>query len=206
MSQTPNHLIPETDPVTEALSGLVGRNLYLMGHGSHPEAAAATMTEGLHSKHTELFSTVLGMESLSDDNDAVAHNMALLRQWPHLNSKYIVIVGVERLTEDEIPHRRYLQSIVQPREHGEEEDEQYGSPYVVPSRFVAGYFDMVSEKFVQNPDFNPRYDPNLLATTVNDEIRNERDTVDPLGHIAVGDETHRPISILPSDHDGSDVW
>ena len=200
--------IPESLPAAVALEELVNSNAYLFGHGTMSrESANGAVSDGLRSRHTDLMSTAYGLEATADNPDAAVHDMALLREWPHYNAKYIVIIGIERLTGDDIPHRRYLQSIMQPRPAGEDFDEAYGEPYVVGKKFVAGYFDMNEGIFVPNATYDPKYDAGLLETTVNDDIQKERNPVDLFAGMAGGAAVKQEAVVAQqSDDDTPDVW
>lgn len=172
---------PETLPADIALKELVGSNIYLLGHGTttHELANLAT-TAGLYTRHTDLSSTAYGLETLADNPEATKHDMGLIKKWPHRDAKYIVVLGVERLKGEDVPHRRYIQSIVQPRPQEDEYDATHGQPYVIDKKFIAGYFDVEQDTFIPNSAYDPTYDPRLLDTTVNDDIQREHNTVDPL--------------------------
>ncbi len=202
---------PEVISATTALEGLVNSNVYLFGHGTiQRDRAEAVINDGLYTKYEDLSSTALGLETVVDDLDAAEHDMALLQAWPHHNLKYIVILGIERLEGDQIPHNRYLQSVVQPRPSRDEYDETYGEPYVVDKKFVAGYFNMNDGTFTPNSTYDPLYDPKLLDTTVNMDIVRQRNPTDPLewlGRSAVGDAVQDQVKLpSPSDDDIPDVW
>lgn len=107
------------EPADEALLRLTKDKLYLFGHGTLEEGSArGVLEDGLETRHTDLFSTADGLSTLADDPNAVAENKAAIENWPHLGAKRIIVIGVERLDPENIPHQRYLQSIVQPKPEG----------------------------------------------------------------------------------------
>lgn len=170
----PEALTPKIEPADEALNRLVNSKIYLFGHGTPTqEWAASSIADGLHTRHTDLFSTAAQLPVMAEDPDAFERNKATLAQWPHHDAQYVVALGVERLEGEAVPHRRYLQSIVQPREGAEDVNDAYGAPYAINRRFIAGYFDAAEGTFTNNPDFDPHYDPALLETTVNQDIERE---------------------------------
>lgn len=164
-------------PMEAALEQLLGdEKLYVFGHGTADESTAEVITkEGLHLRSAHLWSIVAGLPEKTDDkSDHIATATKMIENWPHLALGYVVAVGVERLPADKIPHRRYLQSIVQNRPNAQEIDERYGERYTIEPRFVAGYFNAADKTFMPNPNFDPTYDPSLLETTADDDIRRER--------------------------------
>ena len=193
--------IAEAESADEALRRLVDSNIYIFGHGTLTlDAAEGSVADGLHTRHTDLFSTAEGLPTVAENPRAFEHNREMLWHWPHHDAQYVVVLGVERLEEDDIPHRRYLQSIVQPRQ-GSDADNEYDKPYIVDRRFVAGYFDTARNIFVRNPDFDPHYDPALLQTTVNYEIQRELHPVDPrelIGGVAVDHRDGHEPSVRPA--------
>ena len=216
MTQKPTHdQLPLTGnelSTDVALHRLVDdENLYVFGHGTATQSnALGSISEGLRLKSAHLWSTVLGIESTVDDPGAYEKDKALLEGWPHHNTRFVVMLGVERLSPEDIPHRLYLQSIVQDRKDIDipETNDTYKSPYVIKSRFVAGYFDLDADIFVGNPDFDPHYDTGLLETTADDDILRERNSISMLelmGQAAVGEIHHELIPQQPPDN-APDVW
>lgn len=207
MTEKNQENIPVTDEIIsteEALKDLVSKNIYLFGHGTGSEDNASNaVKEGLHTKYDDLYSTVLGMEGLADNPDAYDHDLALIKNWPHYGLKYVVMLGVERLQDEQIPNRRYLDSIVQPRPGQENFDPSYGLRNTIDPRFIAGYFDVAGNRFIANPSFDPTYDSNLLETTVNNHIQRERnpmtaeEAMKRMGDMATVEEIE-----IPSDNHG----
>lgn len=186
-----------TQPMEAALERLLNDdNLYVFGHGTADESfAQAIIQDGLHLSSANLWSTVAGLPEKTDETDHLDTAKKMIEDWPHLALGYVVAVGVERLPVEKIPHRRYLQSIVQDRPHADAIDERYGQRYTIEPRFVAGYFNARAKTFVPNPNFDPTYDPALMETTADDDINRERDAVPVLewmGAAAVSESTGIP--------------
>jgi hypothetical protein len=201
------------EPTDEALERLINDKIYLLGHGTvEQKSAEGALKDGLQTRHTDLFSTANGLSTLADDPNAFEENKTAIEHWPHLDAKYVVTIGIERLEGDHIPHRRYLQSILQPKARGE--DKAYEARSVIDRRFIAGYFDATNNTFVNNPSFDPHYDPALLETTVDEVIRRELD-FDPnenpleklMGGAAVvrSQPAEKPAHSNPHD-DIPDIW
>jgi hypothetical protein len=205
----PKPTTPESIPAETALEELVNSNVYLFGHGTpSQDSAQAAIAGGLLTRHTDLMSTAYGLETVAENPDAADHDMALLRDWPHHRMPYVVLLGVQRLEGDQIPHRRYLQSIVQPRPPEDEYDKDYGRPYVIDKKFVAGYFDAHTGAFTPNDTYDPTYDNSLLTTTVNEDIQNEKNPVNALAAMGMAGVV-LPEEVQPdqqSDDDVEDVW
>jgi hypothetical protein len=187
-------------------------NLYIFGHGTPIiEHAQGTLRDGLRLRKPDLWSTVLGMKSTVEDPTAAQENATLLEQWPHKNHRFVAMLGIQRLRGEDIPHRRYLQSVVQPRTDISEGDREFGEPYVIEDRFVAGYFDMDAGTFTRNPSFDPHYDTHLLETTADFDITLERNrppvTAHLIGRPAVTATIEAPVPAHTTAHiEGSDVW
>lgn len=206
----PETLQHDVEPMDEALTRLIGEEIYLFGHGTvQQENAADILTNGLDTRHEDLFSTADHLPTLADDPEAFVHNKETLEHWPHLGAQYVVVLGVERLQGEQVPHRRYLQSIVQPKPDAEHVNDAYDQPYAIDSRFIAGYFNAVDGTFIKNIAFDPHYDPALLATTVNPDIRREldaRNPLDMLGGTVVGHHETVALPLDPAGSDDSTVW
>jgi hypothetical protein len=214
VSQNPTHdqlpLIGNVLPTDLALLNLVAdEHLHIFGHGTATQSSAlGSINKGLYLNSAHLWSTAIGMVSTTDNPNAYEANKVLIENWPHHNQRFVVILGVERLKLEDVPHRRYLQSIVQVRKDITEANDTHGSPYVINPRFIAGYFNVVADIFVVNPNFDPRYDVALLETTADDKILGGRKPTPMLkfiGQPAVG-EGHQKQ--LPQEyHDKApDIW
>ncbi len=212
--QKPTNDLESIQPqsIEEGLRQLLGReDLYVFGHGtSSKEKAESILKEGLRLTQPSFWTTVVGLETLQEDPDALSKALKVLSDWPHYHLKYIVALGVERLKPDDIPHRRYLQSIVQDREHQGTIAPQYGQPYTINPKFVAGYFNMNTSQFIPNHGFNPVYDPALLETTPDIDIARERDAVPLLewmGGTATADSSlPQVVDITPKDPQSFPIW
>jgi len=206
----PKPILPETIPAATALEQLSTANIYLFGHGTAAlERAETASVDGLRTKYADLMDTAYELETVAESPDAAAHNLTLLHDWPHHGMRYVVIIGVERFKAADVPHRRYLQSIVQPRPTEDTYDETYGQPYVVPAKFVAGYFDTQEDKFTPNVAYDPSYDSGLLETTVNEDIQRERNPINALAAMGMLDSTPAQAERPPephSDDQEEDVW
>lgn len=157
-----------------ALEKLTGMNVHLFGHGTiSRETADSILQEGLGVDKPSINSTAYGMFTEADGLDAVDRNRKMLDHWRHKVRRHVVVLGVERLPVDKIPHIRYIQAVLQDNPVDREGPRPHG-PYVVDRRFVAGYFDVEGDTFVPNPDFDPRFDPALLETTADIGIQMER--------------------------------
>lgn len=199
----------EAMSANEGLEHLVRMNVYLYGHGTAAAEHVDDMLQnGFQLSAPDLHSTALAMPTEADNPDAFTVNMAQLSEWPHRGHKTIVMLGVERLEDEQVPNRRYVQSIVQ--ENPGVERNSYGHRYTIDPRFVAGYFDMAQNSFVPNPNFDPHYDPKLLETTADITILMRRLTTEQvmegLGGTAMGAIEPQPTVNGENDDDDENVW
>lgn len=199
MSDQQKHSIETTkpQPMEVALERLLNDDtLYVFGHGTSAESdAEAIIQDGLHLSSANLWSTVAGLPEKTGESDHLSAAKKMIEDWPHRALGYVVAVGVERLPDEKIPHRRYLQSIVQDRPNAGEIDKHYGQRYTINPRFIAGYFKASAKTFMPNPNFDPTYEPSLLETTADDDINRERNAVpflEWMGGAAVAGSTSIP--------------
>lgn len=197
---------PETLPLHSAIERFSTRgDIHVFGHGTPTELSAqGIVNEGLRLKVPDLFSSVVGLENIKTNPNAVEYNVRMIEN-AHKGHRFFVILGVQRYADPEdIPHNRYLSSIVQP-----EIDENNEEIHRVDNRFVAGYFDADTNLFVVNPDFDPRYDPELMLTTsdmVIEERRIDPRASDGLGNVAVGTNLDVPsIPVAGIEDNGDEV-
>lgn len=192
--KNPKHDTPpqqnEPIPFQEALQGLMEQDVHLYAHGtSTEELAKIIMTEGLGLTKPALSSTTYGLERTDHNPNALKDNMRVIRRWPHRNYPFVIIIGVERLAADNVPHARYTHSIVQPTGGKTDDGIPSGWRYTVSPCFVAGYFDVDADSFFPNPDFNSTYDPALLETTPEPRLAMEQLNARGIGAVALEDET-----------------
>lgn len=206
-TNNPNALSQNYEPLPAdgALEQLIHKNLLLYGHGTpQEEGATAILHEGLGMSVPDLGSTATGMSTAEDRPDAFETNKKLIESWPHRDHKFVVMIGVERFPDEDIPHRQYMNAIVQEKPGAKKEF--FSQDYFVDPKFIAGYFNTERDEFVPNPNFDPSFNPDLLKTTPDMHFAMRQRTMDDLmGGVAVGSAIDKPVSL--HDHDDSDdIW
>lgn len=174
----------ETVPLDVALEQLTNDpTLSIYGHGTpSSEFAAEAIRDGLQVRDPYLSSTAIRLASTYDPNredsdplivknpDAVQRNRAQIKEWPHKEHNFVVILGVENIPPSKKPPFKYQYSILQDRNNVTSDGITQGHKYGVDPRFVAGYFDARAQTFTPNPNFDPHYDPELYASTADMSI------------------------------------
>lgn len=127
--------------------------LSILAHGTNIETAPDIMAAGLESKEDDLSTTAVPIfDSSATLESQVNRIYDTVSNWPHRNLKAIFILGIPNAPENGPGGRTYFNSIFEPLET---EDTGYNNRYVIPRRYIMGYFNAEDGNYHQNMSFAP---------------------------------------------------
>lgn len=150
-----------------SLQEIFNANMDTYAHGTRVEAAEKIINEGLKAKAPDLEGTALSLfdhrKSFEEQIDGVIKK---IEKWPHLESEAIVIIMLPRIKQvlaESIETKNnavqiggiFIRTAPFFREIPGEHDTAYGLPYILPSKYIAGFVDVMKKEFIKNPLFNP---------------------------------------------------
>ncbi|MBI2196645.1 hypothetical protein HYU45_03455 [Candidatus Daviesbacteria bacterium] len=143
---------PRTD-LQESLHVTYLPGFSTVGHGTWLETAKESLKTGVQAKVPFIDTTAIPLFDTTKPYEAQIDDVIkLLSEWPHYNLPAISIIMLPNPDPDEPGGHRYFDGYF---EELQGEDTGYNNRYVIPARYVRGYFDVQQKLFVENPDFNP---------------------------------------------------
>lgn len=138
----------------EQLRVAFDKNFTALGHGTRVEKIDDILNDGLKTRFPELESTTIPIFDNSKTYDEQSQQVVdKITHWPHLDSKAIVIVMIPNAPADaKVGGKRYFNSVMQ--EIPKDQQNEYAQ-YVVPPRYVKGIFNVDTNQFIENPNFDP---------------------------------------------------
>lgn len=116
---------------------------FIYGHGTVEEESAKSIIEqGLKMKSVNILSTAIPL-------DFSEKTFEYFKKWPHLRSRYIVLIGI---SDEIIPCIKEA-----------EKSNGYNTPYLMDRSRIIGYIDSVTQEFIPSPyysetqEYNPDY-------------------------------------------------
>jgi len=138
------------------------KGMALFGHGT-PSARLADwcLVSGLGVPGDDILSTA---DPLPSDADSIASTLE--QPWRHKHHPVIVVIAIAPIAPEVPLTLRDVRAIVQPAPPGHKfDDTSRAFRNLIPSRFLAGYYDQRTRAFTPNPVFEPTFDPALRATS-----------------------------------------
>lgn len=116
---------------------------FIYGHGTVEEESAKSIIEqGLKMKSPDILSTAIPL-------DFSEKTFEYFKKWPHLDSRYIVLIGI---SDEIIPCIKET-----------EKSNGYNTHYLMDRSRIIGYIDSVTQEFIPSPyykeiqEYNPDY-------------------------------------------------
>ena len=130
-------------------------DLLFFGHGG----AAKEIIEGeFRCRYANIQSHFLQLECSNE-------SLSNLKEWPHLNSKTIAIMALNRHEYNPLYNVR------------EKRNDYDTDIYSIPNEYFVGYYDRNTDEFILNPNFKERHDFNPDSELYQDENINEGFTI-----------------------------
>jgi hypothetical protein len=139
-------LSPELEELKIKFEGLFIPGFTVLGHGTTQiESAEKTFETGLESKIDDIHTTMIPLNKTEEGFDQILN-------WPHGESKYIVVVCLPNANDAEMGGSRYFNSYFKELSS---ESTGYNNRYTISPKYVRGYFDMLNLRFSENQNFDP---------------------------------------------------
>ena len=123
-------------------------DLLFYGHGGN---AKAIIADEFKCRYPNLQSHFV---SLSPNNESLKK----LKEWPHMNSKQIAIMAINKHEFNPLYKKREATSTYDT------------NVYSIENEFFVGYYDAEKDEFIKNPNFKERHDFNPDVTIYPDEM------------------------------------